>query len=51
MGKQPECHRELHPLMNVYGMVRRQCPVCGGTYYEDASVTNYLDKLGEFKRG
>jgi hypothetical protein len=51
VGKQVACHRELHPAMNVYGLIRKQCPVCGGYYYEDASVTNDLNKLGEVNRG
>lgn len=39
------CHTDLHPLSNIYGLVRKECPVCGKGYYEDPKVSQELEKL------
>lgn len=40
-----ECHKELHPMMNVYGKIRQVCPKCGIAYYEDVNKSAELCKL------
>jgi len=47
----PSCHTELHPLNNVYGMKRRECPVCGGYYYEKMEETVILDAFNGGRDG
>jgi len=41
------CHTELPKELNVFGMTRRQCPVCGGWYYEKLEDAVSLDAFNQ----
>jgi len=44
------CHIELPALANIANKFRRQCPVCGGYYYEDRKTSMELSRLEDAGR-